>query len=70
LPPRLNRQAYMELLPVFNQIDTRHRMDLANPFTFPEFYSVEDSYDEAHFDDKGAVLFTEKMAEKFKRLVQ
>lgn len=70
LPPRYTRQAYMELLPVFNQIDTRHRMDLANPFTFPEFYSVEDSYDEAHFNDKGAALFTEKIAEKFNRLVQ
>jgi hypothetical protein len=70
LPPRYKRKTYVELLPVFNQIDARHRIDLANPFTYPEFYSLDNTYDITHFNNKGAALFTEKMAEEFKRLVQ
>ncbi|MEM7028082.1 MAG: hypothetical protein AAF629_00715 [Chloroflexota bacterium] len=68
LPPRLPQRNYLQLLPVFDQIGDQHKIDLANPDQFPEFYVVETSFDIGHFDDVGSKLFTETLAKKFNEL--
>ena len=59
---------YQVLLPVFDAIDIRHRIDLANPFEFPEFYAIENHFDGGHLNDQGARLLTRKLAQKFSEL--
>jgi len=70
LPPKMNRLAYVELLPLFNNIDNHHKIDLGNPDRFPEFYLVGNSFDYAHLNDIGAKLYTLKLAAEFNELLQ
>jgi len=66
LPPMSD---YKLMLPIFDRIDVRHKLDLANPMEYPEFYEMDVHWDTLHFNLKGAKLFTKKLAEKFNRLV-
>lgn len=56
------------LLPVVNKINSYHKIDLANPFENAEFYTIDYCFDKGHLNDKGAKLFTERLAEKFNHL--
>jgi hypothetical protein len=70
LPPRMNDRAYSNLLPVFLSLDPARRMDLGNPEENPEFYSLENSFDLAHLNDKGAEEFTRALARELMTLGQ
>lgn len=61
LPPRLG-SVYRNLLPIFQQIPENHRLDMANPFHYPEFYDIAYSFDRGHLNDAGAIVFSQKLA--------
>ena len=68
LPPMIGPSSYDHMIPVFNQIDEKHKIDLAHPVESSEFYKLDIYFDRGHFNDKGAKLFTEKLALKFNQL--
>lgn len=70
LPPRLSYDGYLELIPIFENIDNNHKIDLANPDVFPEFYSIENSFDTGHLNDAGVELFTLRLVTEFNKLLQ
>ena len=47
-----------------------HKIDLANPYEFPEFYVTENYFDFSHFNEKASIQFTMELAKKFNALVQ
>lgn len=69
LPPPLDPRTYKELYPIFRRLDTRRRIDLADPRRYPEFYRVENLFDGGHLNNKGAVLLSMELARQFDRIV-
>ena len=63
ITPRLKN--YKEILSLKDKLSANQVIDLANPARFPEFYEVENSFDIGHLNKKGAIIFTEKLAEEF-----
>lgn len=59
---------YRILLPVFDKIEAKNKIDLGNPFENSEFYMVDYCYDYGHLNNRGANLFTERLANKFNAL--
>jgi len=54
-----------ELLPLFQQIPKKHRINLANPQEFPHFYHNKYWFDKKHFNERGAEIFTRELAKKY-----
>ncbi|MEA5522207.1 hypothetical protein VB854_25025 [Limnoraphis robusta CCNP1315] len=44
-------------------------IDLSNPDDYPEFFKKENTFDHNHMNLKGAILFSEKLGEKFNEVV-
>lgn len=70
LPPRLDRLQYQELLPVFNSLPAGHRINMADARQYPEFYFADYSFDVTHMNEKGAEIYSRKLAENFSVLIQ
>lgn len=68
LPVMLGELDYIHMVPIFNQLDEKHKIDLAHPDESSEFYGLDIYFDRGHFNNKGARLFTEKLALQFNRL--
>lgn len=69
LPPRLDEPNYVELLPLFQEIDSDHRIDMADPNRFPDFYTIDNSFDVGHMNDRGVKLFTTELAAQVNELL-
>ena len=69
LPPRLGRD-YEQLLPLLKQIPDENKIILADPDLYPEFYRLDKTYDIAHLNYEGAILFSELLAEKLNLLLE
>ncbi|HSH03147.1 MAG TPA: hypothetical protein VLL52_11560 [Anaerolineae bacterium] len=69
LPPRLFPEYYTELLPLWQEIPPQHRIDLANPYLYPQFYSLDYSLDTVHLTLNGALLFSESLANELKPII-
>ena len=68
LPPREYKlDTDSEMLQLFKSLPEGHKIDLANPFLFPEFYAIENRFDRGHLNDAGSVIYTKKLAEIFRR---
>ena len=52
-----------EMLALFQSLPEKNRIDLANPNKFPAFYKIENRWDAGHFNDAGATIYTQKLAE-------
>jgi len=52
----------MQMLP------SKNKIDLANPYLYPEFWALENRWDEGHLNEKGSLLFTIALAQKFQEL--
>ena len=57
-----------DLVALFYTLPKTNRIDMANPLKYPEFYQIENRWDEGHFNDKGARVYTEKLATAFNEL--
>lgn len=65
IPPKRS-----ELLPLFLQIDTQHRIDMARPDDYPFLYENNLWFDPKHFNEKGAALFTKELAKRFENMIK
>ena len=62
------KKNYKDILPLIKDLPKNFIINLANPFTYPEFYSTENSFDIGHLNKKGAQLFTKKLAEEYLKI--
>ncbi len=69
LPPR-QHVLYRELLPLFYALPPEERIDLADPDRYPQFYTLEESFDFAHMRGAGAELYTRALADAYRELRQ
>ncbi len=56
-----------DMVALFYSLPESNRIDMANPFDFPEFYQLENRWDEGHLNAEGAKNYTRKLAEAFKK---
>jgi len=70
LSPRIDNNQYKELLPLFNQIDPRHRIEISDGRKFPELYLAENSFDGTHLNKVGADLYTTILASRLSTLLK
>ena len=68
LPPRLGTR-YQDMLPAFTQLPETNKMELADPQEFPSLYTLKNSYDVGHLNERGATIYTKNLARLFKRLL-
>ncbi len=59
-----------EMRSLFESLPPANRIDLANPNKYPTFYEVANRWDIGHFNDAGATLYTQKLGEFTKQLLQ
>jgi len=69
LQPRMQLSQYRELIPLYNLIDEVHRIDLANPNLYPEFYNAKYMFDASHLNPEGAEIFSKYFAQEFNKLL-
>ncbi len=64
LPPR-SRLSYKTFLPLYEALPEENRMNMANIFEYPEFYSYNSTFNFYHMNAIGANIYTEAVAQKF-----
>jgi hypothetical protein len=69
LPPRA-RGNYNILLPIYAELPEKNKIDLGNPALYPEFYTVENSFNFFHFNEEGAQLYSHVLGEKIVSLIK
>lgn len=69
LPPR-GRGNYNILLPIFNKLPNNNKIDLGNPLLYPEFYTVENSFNFFHLNEQGAAIYSRVLGEKIVELLK
>jgi len=57
-----------EMVALFYSLPATNRLDLADPFKHSEFYQLENRWDEGHLNEKGALLYSQKLSKLFKTL--
>lgn len=67
LPPKLLERYYLELLPIAKSLPQKNMIDMSNPLKYDEFYQTQYSFDKAHLNDEGATLYTNYLAEEFRK---
>lgn len=58
---------YNELLSIKKRLPGNHIVEIANPKKYPELYKDELSFDVGHLSCEGANVFTEYVADEFKK---
>jgi len=58
---------YHEVLAIKERLPSNHIIEIANPKIYPELYQVNFQFDIDHLNKKGAVIFTEYLANEFKK---
>lgn len=56
-----------DMVAMFHSLPATNRIDLANPIDHPELYEFENRWDEGHLNDKGARIYTQKLATAFNK---
>lgn len=69
LTPRIDQNQYNELIPLFNNINPQHRIEISDARKYPELYLSRYSFDETHLNATGADLFTTLLSEKLSPLL-
>ncbi len=59
-PPRLED----DIVELYDSIPLPNKIELANPNKYPEFYSLDNSFDVGHLNRRGAEVFTEALTKK------
>ena len=68
IPPRLVE--YSEILPIADQLPPEHVIDVSDFNEYSEFYNIDYSHDRGHLNKKGAILFSEIVAQKSLELIR
>ncbi len=63
-PPMMAPDSYAELAAVFFELPEKNRLNLSSASLYPELYQEENVWDGNHVNNKGAQLFTEKLAQQ------
>lgn len=69
LPPRA-RTSYSFLLPIYNALPKERCIELADPYKYPEFYTVENGYNFHHLNKKGANLYSNILGQRIVNLIK
>ncbi len=59
-----------DIVALFYSLPASNRIDLANPINYPEFYQLENRWDEGHLNDAGAKIYTRKLAAAFRERLE
>jgi hypothetical protein len=70
LNPRQNLDKLPEKLALFYALPAENRIDLADPFKYPELFTIKNSANLNHYDPAGAQIFTDDLAGAFIELVK
>jgi len=62
------KKSYLEIINLSKNLPKDLVINLADPSVYPEFYSIENSFDIGHLNKKGARLFTQRLAEEYLKL--
>jgi len=57
-----------EIYALYLAIPEEYKINMADPNKYPEFYEFENRYDQMHFNENGAKLFTKELATAFQNL--
>lgn len=69
IPPR-SRLPYSVLLPVYEALPEKNRMNFGNPNEYPAFYDYDNTFNFYHMNPKGAAIYTEEVSKAFNKIVQ
>jgi len=69
LQPKQTPNRYLELLPIYNQIDDQHKIELADSRKYPQLYLAKNSFDNGHLNIEGARKLTSILAYEFNMLI-
>lgn len=70
LPPKLEETHYRNVIPVFKSLPAENRIDIGDPYNYPQFYELRYAYDLGHVNVEGARLYTQAMSSTFLQLTQ
>ncbi|MBT7491626.1 MAG: hypothetical protein HN704_08465 [Bacteroidetes bacterium] len=70
LNPKIAVKQYEEYIPLMQQIDDEHKIELADCRFYPELYSLEYAYDNNHLNIDGVRIITKLAAKKFNEIVR
>lgn len=62
------RNASQELVNLSRQLPKEHFIDMANPESFDELYTLDNSFDIGHLNDKGSTLYSKLLALEFSKI--
>ncbi len=65
LYPMLKPGDYINLKPTYAALPNRFKINITNGQKYPEFYKVENCWDDTHANTKGATLLSKAIAEAF-----
>ena len=57
-----------EMYATFDLLPPENRINMADPNKFPQFYNIENRFDQSHFNKRGAKIFTETLAHEYIKL--
>ena len=60
------RNGTQQLVNLSNQIPARNLIDMAEPTKYEQFYSLKNSFDLGHLNNRGAKLYSEKLGQEFR----
>ncbi|MEO6454593.1 MAG: hypothetical protein ABIN97_10990 [Ginsengibacter sp.] len=68
LPSLWKNYQYDEMVPLFQQIDYKHKIILGDYLKYPEFFSIKNLSNSSHLSPIGAELYTKELAARFLEL--
>lgn len=68
LPARLQATDYKDVLPVFATIPAANKISMANPFKYPQLYSMECSYDFLHINETCIPSYTQLLQQEYQSI--
>jgi len=70
MSPRVDLNQYNELIPLFNNINPAHQIEISDGRKYPELYMAANSFDETHLNTEGAKIYTTILATKMNELIK
>ena len=68
LPVRFH-QLLKEEIPVWNKLNSCHKINMVDPDKYSEFYDLKYSFDLIHLNDRGAELYSRRLSDDFQKLI-
>jgi len=63
--PRFSKTTYESLFTIANELPTASIFNMSNIDKYPEFYQIDNSFDNYHLNELGAKIFTRILSEEF-----